>query len=132
MLAFRKKRLAELFCSDCQKSVPLKAKQVELFVCVEDDWHSAVFVCPQCNCRRTVDLNKQAAMNLVELGCELARWSVLNQFPPHLFSAPDFYKPRPVPRSWLPFDEVDVVLLVTDMNTCDWWQKLAAYDPHAS
>ncbi len=133
MLRLRRNRpQVKLLCQPCQTLVSLPVSGVELFICLEDDWYTAVFVCPQCNCKRSLDPDKVVAAQLQEQGVQLKPWSAQRHFSPQVTAVGTFYKPRPVPRTWLPFDEVDVVHLVNDMNTCDWFQRLAAYNPHVN
>ncbi len=130
-LRWRKPQV-QLFCAPCQAQVSVPVSKTQLFVCIEDGWHTAVFVCPKCKCKRSIDTDKAQSMRLQSQGLPLTPWSVQRQFSPQVTAVGAHYTPRRVPRTWLPFDEVDVVHLINDMNTCDWFSLLAAYNPHVN
>jgi len=133
MIKFRLKKVqVQLFCDPCEQLVSVPVAKTQLFVCIEDGWYTVVFTCPKCKCKRSQDPHQKQAQQLQEQGVRLKPWSVQRDFSPQVTAVESFYQPRRVPRTWLPFDEVDVVHLINDMNTCDWFERLAAYNPHTS
>lgn len=121
-----------LTCAPCHKQVTVPVSKVQLYVCIEDDWHTVVFTCSSCKCKRSIEASKELAAKLMSQGVVLRPWSVQRHFSPAVTAVGAFYKPRAVTSTWLRFDEVDVAHLIHDMNTCDWFTRLAAYKPHKS
>jgi len=128
----RKRRTKSIttHCRWCE-SVSVPAAAVNLYVCLEDGWYTCVFQCPSCWLRQSTDADATLVATLEERGILPQPWSVGMPNWPILTEPAANYKPRRVRKTWLPFDEVDVVHLVKDMNSRNWFELLAAYSPHA-
>lgn len=128
----RRRSSVKIFCKPCSKKVSVPIGKAQLFVCIEDAWHTVVFTCPSCHCGRSHDPSKAEFQALAQTGIQTVPWSVGQAFSPRQGENGALYKPRRVPHTWLPFDEVDVIRLIEDMNTRDWFTLLSSYNPHES
>jgi len=124
----RVKKGVDFWCQNCTRSVRVPEGKLTYLECIEDGWLSITFTCPECNRFTVVTPDNELKQKMQELGIATHPWSVSDKPWPIIEQPQRCYRPRRTPRSYLPFDEVDVAHMVADMDTTDWWQQLTAVD----
>ena len=122
-LKWRRQERSNICCDDCGY-VMVPRQSIRLLVCIEDNWHSLLFTCPKCKIGRVNDIKESAVSGYTAVGIEVIPWSVQDDPCPIIRQPQKDYRPRVTPRSYLPFDEVDVAHLRNDMDSRDWFRQL--------